>query len=820
MLATLCLTVLTMAAQRTETTLGQWRFHRGDAKGAELERFEDKDWMQVRVPHDWAITGPFDRSNDLQTVKVVQDLEKRASLKTGRTGGLPYIGTGWYRSTFVVPQGQRAELVLEGAMSEPTVYVNGRQVAFFPNGYQVNSVDVTPFVHADGRPNTVSVRLQNQPSSSRWYPGAGLFRPVRLVLTGGTHIPLWGQRITTPHVTAGSATVSVATPVAGCGTDTVRLVQLLCDNDGTVVGKFDHALGVRATDDTLRSHLTVSNPRLWSPESPSLYTLTTLLRSRDGQLLDSVSTEVGIRSIAYVPEKGFFLNGKHRQIQGVCVHHDLGALGTAVNASAIVYRLRMLKDMGCDAVRTSHNIPSPELVRQCDRLGLMLMVEPFDEWNTPKCTNGYHRFFDEWAERDVAQMVRVYRNHPSVILWGIGNEVPNQRDDDGWRLVRRLQDVCHREDPTRPVTVCMDQIKYVVRNGFARDVDVPGINYNTWNYAEADATWTQGMILGSETASTVSSRGVYKFPVVQRKGATYDDHQSSGYDVEVCTWSNTPDVDFALAEQSNRYLGQFVWTGFDYLGEPTPYNNDAWPSHSSLFGIIDLANLPKDRYWLYRSQWRKDDHTLHVLPSWNLEGMEGQSVPVFAYTDAPEAELLVNGKSYGRCRKLSADEYKDAERTGKDPYALLRRYRMIWDSVRYEPGVMEVVAYDSLGNELMRQRRVTAGEPYALALKADKDALQRGGEDLAFVTVSVVDRNGNLCPHAGNLVSFRVRGNGVFKAAANGDATDTHVFSSGTMPAFSGQLQAIVAASDKTGTLTLEAVSKGLKSARVTLKVN
>jgi len=808
--------VITATAQREEVILSEgWKFCKGDIAGAQEEQFDDRKWQEVSVPHDWAIYGPFDRNNDLQTVQVIQDLERKASLKTGRTGGLPYMGIGWYRNTFTVPAGKRAWLVLEGAMNEPTIYVNGKKAGFFPNGYNTFAIDVTPFIHKDNSSNYVAVRLENRQHSSRWYPGAGLFRPVRLVTTGGTYIPLWGQTITTPHTGHSRATIAISTPIEGHGNDSVILRHELYAPDGQTAGTFTHRYSLR-TGNTLRTHINVRNPRLWSPEEPNLYRLSTMLYDTSGNLLDSIGCKVGIRDIVYIPEEGFFLNGARRQIRGVCIHHDLGALGTAVSPAAISYRLKMLKDMGCDAVRTSHNIPSPELVRQCDSLGLMMMIEPFDEWDTAKCDSGYHHYFNEWAEKDVAQMVRHYRNNPSVILWGIGNEVPNQRDGNGWRIVRKLQDICHREDPTRPVTVCMDQIKYVLKNDFARDVDIPGINYNTWNYADARATWTQGMILGSETASTVSSRGAYKFPVELLKGAVYDDHQSSSYDVEACPWSNTPDTDFYLAEQNKWYLGQFVWTGFDYLGEPTPYNNDSWPSHSSLFGIIDLANIPKDRYYLYRSQWNRNSHTLHILPSWNLDGMTGQDIPVFVYTDAPEAELFVNGKSYGRRHKYTTDEVERGKKE-QDKFALLRRYRLIWDNVTYEPGKVEVVAYDSLGQEMMRSSIMTAGQPYALRLEADKETLSRGG-DLAFVTVTVVDRDGNPCPNASNLVSFRVKGAGKFRAAANGDATDTHEFHKGKMPAFSGKLQAIIESGNTDGDITVEATAKGLKKGCLTLK--
>ena len=804
-------------AQRTETTLTDgWKFHRGDAKGAQSAQFDDRKWQQVSIPHDWAIFGPFDRNNDLQVVQVMQDMEKKASLKTGRTGGLPYMGIGWYRNTFSVAAGKRAWLVFEGAMNEPTIFVNGQKAAFYPNGYSSRAVEITPYLTQDGSANTVAVRLENRAHSSRWYPGAGLFRPVRLVTTGGTYIPRWSQVITTPHVSRDNATVAITTPIEGFTGDSITISHELRADNGQVVGTFSHRYSLR-TGNTLKTFVKVQNPQLWSPESPSLYRLSTTLSDSDGTVLDSISSTMGIRTIAYVPEEGFFLNGKHRKIQGVCVHHDLGALGSAINPAAISYRLKLLKDMGCDAIRTSHNIPSPELARQCDSLGFMLLVEPFDEWDIAKCDSGYHPYFNEWAENDVAQMVRVFRNHPSVVLWGIGNEIPNQLDNEGWRTVKRLQDVCHREDPTRPVTVCMDQVATVLTNDFARDIDIPGINYRTHKYYDAKATWTQGMILGSETASTVSSRGVYKFPVKMKLGATYDDHQSSGYDVEACPWSNVPDIDFELAERNKWYLGQFVWTGYDYLGEPTPYNNDAWPSHSSLFGIIDLANIPKDRYYLYRSQWNRNDRTLHVLPSWNHEGMEGKNVPVFAYTDAPEAELFVNGKSYGRAHKYSFDEVSRAKEAG-DELALLRRYRLIWDNVTYEPGEIEVVAYYNGGKETLSQKVKTAGKPYALRLEADKNTLKPGCNDLAFVTITVVDRDGNPCPNADNMVRISVKGAGKFRAAANGNAADVHEFHTVLMPAFSGKLQAIIESGNTSGTTTIEATAKGLKKGILALK--
>jgi beta-galactosidase len=401
-----------------------------------------------------------------------------------------------------------------------------------------------------------------------------------------------------------------------------------------------------AQSDTVYMRFTVRRPELWSPETPSLYTAHTNIYEGD-LLTDSYITRFGIRSAEVVKGQGFYLNGELRKFKGVCNHHDLGPLGAAVNKAALRHQLEMLKDMGCDAIRTSHNMPAPELVELCDELGFMMMVEAFDEWDIAKCANGYHRHFEEWAEKDIVNMIRNFRNNPSVVMWSIGNEVPTQCDDQGYKVAAFLQDICHREDPSRLVTCGLDQPQCVLTNGFAEVMDVVGINYHTELYKKAFETLPQGNILGSETASTVSSRGVYKIPVELKYRAMYDDHQSSSYDVEYCPWSNIPDIDFALAEDFEWTMGQFVWTGFDYLGEPTPYGTDSWPNHSSLFGIIDLASIPKDRYYLYRSQWNENDHTLHLLPHWNWEGHEGETIPVMCYTDFPSAELFVNGVSQG-----------------------------------------------------------------------------------------------------------------------------------------------------------------------------
>lgn len=791
-------------AQRTEMLLEKgWKFTKGDVSGAEGTSFNDTHWESVVVPHDWAIYGPFDRNNDLQNVAVTQNFEKEASVKTGRTGGLPYVGVGWYRTRFDVEPGRQTMLVFDGAMSEAKVYVNGKEACFWPFGYNSFYCDVTSFLNHDGKQNLLAVRLENRPQSSRWYPGAGLYRNVRVVTTGQIHVPVWGTQLTTPHVSEDYASVCLRTSVENAGRTELTVQTDIISPEGKVVsskknkGYINHGL-------PFTQNFIVEHPALWSPESPSLYRAVSKIYSGD-TLLDTYTTRFGIRSIEYIADKGFFLNGKHRKFQGVCNHHDLGPLGAAINVSALRHQLRMLKDMGCDAIRTAHNMPAPELVSLCDEMGFMMMIEPFDEWDIAKCENGYHRFFNEWAERDMVNMLHQYRNNPCVVMWSIGNEVPTQWSAEGYKVAKFLQDICHREDPTRPVTCGMDQVDSVLDNGFAAMLDIPGFNYRAHRYEEAYERLPQNIVLGSETSSTVSSRGVYKFPAECKAGAMYDDHQSSSYDLEYCSWSNIPDIDFALAEDYDWTIGQFVWTGFDYLGEPSPYDTNAWPNHSSMFGIIDLASISKDRYYLYRSIWNKDEETLHILPHWNWEGYEGKPIPVFVYTNYPSAELFVNGKSYGR--------------QTKNRQTVESRYRLMWHNVTYEPGEVKVIAYDADGKAVAEKNVYTAGKPHHIELQTDYTSLKADGKDLAYVTVRVVDKEGNLCPTDGRLLNFRVKGAGSYRASANGDPTCLDLFHLPQMHAFNGMLTVIVQAGETAGNLELQVSAKGLKTARLVLPV-
>lgn len=815
-------------AQRQETLLEDgWKFHLGDVPEASAPGYNDSAWQDVTVPHDWAIYGPFSRDHDLQNVAVTQNFEKKASLKTGRTGGLPYVGTGWYRRTFDVPAGKRAILLFDGAMSEARVYVNGREVCFWPYGYNAFHCDVTDALNPGGQDNVLAVRLENRPFSSRWYPGAGLYRNVHLITAEPVHVPVWGTYLTTPHVSKDFASVHLEIKVDGVpdnvGKDlkvSTRIVGPSGEDvaEKTFAGGLNHGLPVE-------QNFIVENPRLWSPEDPSLYRAVTEVYMA-GILVDVYETRFGIRSVEFIPEKGFYLNGSPRKFQGVCNHHDLGPLGAAVNVAALRRQLTLLKDMGCDAIRTSHNMPAPELVDLCDEMGFMIMIEPFDEWDIAKCTNGYHRFFNEtapdgrtWAENDMVNMLHHWRNNPSVVLWSIGNEVPTQCSPDGYKVARFLQDICHREDPSRKVTCGMDQVTCVLENGFASMIDIPGLNYRTFRYKEAYEKLPQGFILGSETASAVSSRGVYKLPAEKRLGYRYDDNQCSSYDLEACAWANIPDVDFALADDYGWTLGQFVWTGFDYLGEPSPYDTDAWPNHSSMFGIIDLASIPKDRYYLYRSVWNRDAHTLHILPHWNWEGHEGENVPVFVYTDCPEAELFINGVSYGRKRKMPSGYSADGSHVGLTEGRQLEpvegRYRLMWPDAVYQRGEIRVVAYNDAGEAVAEQSVRTAGRPHHIELSADRTSVSADGKDLAYITVKVVDKDGNLCPLDGREISLSVSGAGSFRAAANGDPTCLDLFHTGKMHVFGGKLTAIVQSGVEPGTIVLTARAKCLKSASI-----
>lgn len=821
-LGAICSLAFMQAQVRTEQTFEKgWKFTREDNADFAKPGFNDAKWQNVTVPHDWAIYGPFSINNDKQEMAITQDGQTEAMEHAGRTGGLPFVGTGWYRLNFDAPsfeKGKKATLIFDGAMSHARVYINGQEAGYWPYGYNSFYVDATPYLKP-GEKNELAVRLENERESSRWYPGAGLYRNVHLVVTEDVHIPTWGTVITTPVVEDGFARVNVKTDLVmpeGKNVGNYRIVTEILNPEGKRISSDDRP-GDKLDGNFFNQNFVVYRPSLWSPENPALYTAVS--KVYDGETLkDEYTTRFGIRTLEIIPDKGFFLNGKLTKFKGVCNHHDLGPLGGAVNDAAIRRQIRILKDMGCNAIRTSHNMPAPELVEACDEMGMMLMPESFDEWKSAKMANGYHKIFDEWVEKDLVNLIRHYRNNPSVVMWCIGNEVPDQwNGNNGPKLSRMLQDICHREDPSRPVTQGMDAPDAVVNNNMAATMDIAGFNYRPHKYPENYKKLPQQIVLGSETASTVSSRGVYKFPVTRQAMKKYDDHQSSSYDVEHCGWSNLPEDDWIWHDDKPWAIGEFVWTGFDYLGEPTPYYTD-WPSHSSLFGIIDLAGLPKDRYYLYRSHWNKDEETLHILPHWTWPGREGEVTPVFVYTNYPSAELFINGKSQGkRTKDLSIGIDSSYTEAAQKSFERQKRYRLMWMDTKYEPGTLKVVAYDKEGNAVAEEEVHTAGKPHHIELSADRNQLTADGKDLSFINVRVVDKNGNLCPDDTRQIQFKVRGAGAYRAAANGNSASLELFHLPEMKLFSGQLTAIVQTAEEPGTIYFEASAPGVKGATLEL---
>ena len=779
-IAALAFTAIANAQQRQMLTLTEgWQFSRDNAS-----------WKSVNIPHDWAIAGPFDKKWDLQYVAIEQNGEKEKSEKSGRSGALPWIGEGHYRTSVTLPQGYtNATLMVDGAMSNAHVRVNGKELAYWPYGYNAFNVNIplTPEIST----LNIEIDLNNVEESSRWYPGGGLYRPVRLLLNGDTRFEPWQTYIRTIDATEKQATLEVKAKVIG---KQGKTEALLADAEGRIVAS---ASVPPTKDGNMMMRLWFDNPKLWSPESPYLYTLT-MNQYADGKLLDTESHKVGIRTISVTKEGGFQLNGKSRKIKGVCLHHDLGPIGAAENKAALIRQIKTMKAMGCDAIRTAHNMPSTMQMDICDSLGMMVMAESFDMWIYPKCKNGYAKFFKEWSDRDIENLVLHHRNHPSIIMWSIGNEIPEQWSEEGVKISRHLQDICHRLDPSRTVTQGMDRAEAALKSGFAQVMDVPGFNYRVHKYEKNIAQLPQGFLLGSETASTVSSRGVYKFPVVVSDNAVYADGQCSSYDTEYCSWSNLPDDDWRCQEDYPWVIGEFVWTGYDYLGEPTPYDT-YWPSRSSYFGICDLAGLPKDRYYLYRSHWRTDDHTIHVLPHWTWPGREGKVTPVYCYTDAPEAELFVNGKSQGRI--------------SHNKESRLDRFRLRWNNVKYQPGELRVVAYNADGSVMGETKVKTAGEPAALQLdvecpSSDDNTLKADGSDLAYITVSLTDKAGTFCPTLDDDITLSVEGAGTFEAACNGDATSLQSMREPTMKLFSGKAVFVVRSTKDSGTIKVTATDK------------
>jgi len=798
-------TEVKIGAERRMSFNDGWKFFKGEAPGAEAPAFDDSKWTELTLPHDWAIGEPFDRNLN------------------PHTGALPAFGTGWYRKSFTLPdsaKGRHFEIEFDGAMSNAHVWLNGQELGSRPYGYIGFAFDMTPALHFGGA-NVLAVRLTPEDHASRWYPGAGIYRNVWLTVTGPVHVAHWGTYVTTPEVGADKSTVAVKTEIRNreAFESHVTLRTRVLDAAGKEVARHDDDATIPpGGTQTVAASLTVPKPERWDFDRPYLYRLVSEVRNGT-RVEDRYETPFGIRSIAFDKNKGFFLNGRHRKLQGVCMHHDLGALGAAVNRRATERQLQILKAGGVNAIRTSHNPPSPELLEFCDRLGLVVMDEAFDMWRIPKVPNGLSKFYDEWSERDVRDFVHRDRNHPSIILWSIGNEIPEQREPDGWKEARRLTGFFHEEDSTRPTTSAFNDWTEAIKNKMADEVDIPGFNYKPTHYAEIMKDHPKWTIYGSETASCVSSRGVYHLPIEK-----YEKHPSlqiSSYDIIAPPWAYCPDPEFDAQDRLPGVLGEFVWTGFDYLGEPTPYFNDRasqetdWPARSSYFGMVDLAGFPKDRYYLYQSQWTTKP-MVHLLPHWNWAGREGQAIPVMCYTNAGEVELILNGKSLGR-KKRFAEPWVMPVGTDISPDEhFITKYRLVWE-VPYQAGTLKAVAYRD-NREVATDEVRTAEAPARIRLVPDRATIHADGDDLSFVTVRVEDQRGTLCPLADNLVEFQIKGAGRIEAVDNGNAATTEPFHADHRKAFSGLALVIVRSARGKAGIQLTGSSKGLFAGAATIR--
>jgi beta-galactosidase len=785
--------------------------------GLLLPSADDSKWRKIDLPHDWAIEGPF--SDTLEN----------------DTGLLPWKAIGWYRKHFTLGSedtGKRIYIEFEGAMANAKVWVNGKYAGEWPYGYTSFRLDLTQFA-MPGRENVLAVRLDTKNWDSRWYPGAGIYRNVWLVKTSQVHFAFNGIYCTTPEIYSEKATVSTETEIENHNAEpvpvTVRAAVYKLDNKqkpsekpvaesnpeiATVGGNSRHIF---------RFDMSVNGPQLWELNDPQLYRVVVTARSGNS-MGDTGSADFGFRTLKFTPRDGFFLNGKKVEINGVCNHHDLGALGTAFNMSAASRQLRLLKEMGCNAIRTSHNPPAPGLLDLCDRMGFLVEDEAFDTWRKPKKPNDYNKLFDAWHEEDLRALVRRDRNHPSVFIWSIGNEIPDQGDKT---LSSVLSRIVKSEDNTRPVTSGCNSPSSAV-NGWGNTLDVYGINYNLATYQKFFERRENDNLPfhSSESASTVSSRGEYFFPVVQGnlnsnlpgKGIC----QLSSYDLLYPIWATTPDQQWEMIDTYPATFGEFVWTGFDYIGEPTPYSNDVTelkgnsdesyknyitgliekigikevPSRSSYFGILDLAGFKKDRFWLYQSRWRSDLPMAHILPHWTWPERKGQVTPVHVYTSGDAAELFLNGKSLGMKKKGTHE------------------YRLRWDDVIYQPGELKVVAYRN-GQKWAEDVMKTAGKAERLEVTANRDTLTADGYELSYITVRITDRDGNTVPRTGNKVSFSIEGPGVIVATDNGDATSHESFQAAEKKAYNGLCLVIVKAGKSSASFTVTASSKGLKPASV-----
>jgi beta-galactosidase len=722
-----------------------------------------------------------------------------SSCPGGSGAGYLNGGIGWYRKEFKLPEnikGKQVFIEFDGVYMNSDVWINGYHLGNRPYGYSSFEYELTNHLKFGGEKNVLAVRADVQQPCSRWYSGAGIYRNVRLIVIGPVHIAHWGTYVTTPEISESEATVHIETKIQNqsASSNQVTLETVIVDDSGNKIAENSSAQTVGADSiNIFTQDIKIPKPKLWSLENPNLYNVLSKVYVNNN-LVDNIESSFGIRSFKFTADKGFFLNGKHVDIKGVCLHHDLGSLGAAVNKRAIERQLEIMKEMGCNAIRTSHNPPAPELLELCDRMGFLVMDEAFDEWIRNKTMYGYGRFFNDWSKRDLTDMILRDRNHPSIILWSIGNEIPEQDNANAYEMSKRLVDICHNEDPTRPVTSACNTPEAAIKSGFSKPLDVLGINYQLPFYQTLRGNMK---LFGSETASAVSTRGEYN---LVHDGDTLKiikelNNQCSSYDMNAPSWGNNAEETLKAVKNAPWVAGEFVWTGFDYIGEPSPFS---WPSVSSYFGIVDLCGFPKDRYYLYQSQWA-DKPMVHILPHWNWQGFEGREIPVWCYSNCESVELFLNGKSLGE-KKFS--DTKDLH--------------LVWN-VPYSPGTLEAVAKNN-GQIICTDVIKTAGAPAKIIMTPDRKEISADGEDLSYVKVEIADKSGNVCPNADNPVKFDITGEGVIAGVGNGNPISHEYFKASERKAFHGLCLVMAQSTDKAGTIRLKATADGLEESEITIE--
>lgn len=794
---------LPVRAQERKTTAltGNWKFHLGASESAWEVTFDDASWSTVTIPHDWAIGGPWIVDGD------------------GNTGKLPWKGEGWYRTRFTIPEedaGKSFYLLCDGIMAFPEIYLNGTFAGRWDYGYNSFWLDITAFV-VPGEENTLAIHADTRRHDSRWYPGAGIYRKVQLITVNPVHVAIWGTSVSTPLIKPHEAILFFSTTIDNQTSDSQEILvryTVLSPNHASVAEKETPVSLEPGAGHLVEARSFITDPKLWDIEHPDLYTLVTQIFQDDKQL-DSVTTGFGIREMHFTADSGFRLNGRRVQLKGVNLHHDLGPLGASFNERALERQLEIMQAMGCNAIRTSHNPPAPELPDLCDRMGLLVFDEVFDKYDA-KADITDTTDFDHFAQRNIRNCIQRDRNHPSVFIWSVGNEIGDVQwnKDGGFDKLKTMVRYVREYDPTRPVTLVCDSRESAALRHFDF-YDVHSWNYGR-RYALARELEPEKAVIISESASTLSTRGFYELPLPAEKTDFTASLQVSSYDLNAPWWAELADDDFMWQQQEPYVAGEFVWTGFDYLGEPTPYTNqwvrehgmsDSLASRSSYFGIVDLGGIPKDRYYLYKSHWKPGEPTIHILPHWNWPERIGDTVPVFVYTNGDCAELFVNGKSYGKkCKK-------------PDSGISTERFRLMWREVTYEPGTVKAVAYKD-GTEIETAWMKTAGPSARLKLSPDRSVLKADGKDLSFVLVEAVDSAGTPCPLAGFPVSVTLEGPGKIAGVCNGDPQYFHPFHSDRVWLFNGKAMIVVGTTDEPGEIVVRVKGNQLPEATTVLKVN